>query len=158
MKKPMMLVVTTLLAAAGSGCALTPPFKNGGPAVSQEGVQVAVTRQRCDQDDEPDWYGSDLVEAILEIQVRNATSTQLIVHRDAFRLVGPEGIALKPQTWRCADPMTINGGATGTFELRFMTRGGLECAGEMSLDVEGGLALPAGAVKLGSVRFVSSRA
>ena len=158
MKKQRILAVTTLLVVGGSGCALTPPFKNGGPSVSHEGVQVAVTRQRCDQTDEPDWYGADLVETTLEVQVRNATSTQLTVHRDAFRLRGPEGTALKPQTWRSADPMTINGGAAGTFELRFMTRGGLECAGEMLLDVDNGLALPAGPVKVGSVRFVPSRA
>jgi hypothetical protein len=158
MKRQAMLAVTTLLVVGGSGCALTAPFKNGGPSVSHEGVQVAVTRQRCDQEDESDWYGEDLVEAILEIEVRNATPAQLTVHRDAFRLLGPEGIALRPQTWRSADPMTIDGGATGTFELRFMSRGGLECRGEMLLDADDGLALPAGPVKVGSVKFVPSRA
>ena len=104
-----------------------------------------------------DEYGADLVETTLEVQIRNATPATLTVRRDAFRLLGSEGTALKPQTWRAADPLTIDGGATGTFELRFMTRGGLECAGEMALDVDAGLALPDGPVKIGSVKFVPSR-
>jgi hypothetical protein len=160
MKRSMlaMMSVSAFLAALGSGCALTPPFKTGGPSVSREGVEVAVTKQRCDQVEEPDLYGEDLVETILEVQIRNATEAQLTVHRDAFRLRAPDGTALKTQTWFAADPVTITGGATGTFELRFMTRGGLQCAGEMILDFDAGLALPEGPVKVGAVKFVPSPA
>lgn len=152
-----IVAITLFLATVGSGCALAPPFRNSGPAVSQQGVQLAVTRQRCDQVDEPDEYGWDLVETTLEVQIRNATPARLTVHRDAFRLLGPEGSALRTQTWGAADPLTIDGGTTGTFELRFMTRGGLECAGEMALDVDAALALPDGPVKIGSVKFVPAR-
>jgi len=158
MKTITILAVAPLLAAVGSGCALSPPFKTAGPAVSPQGIQVAVTRQRCDQVQEPDQYGWDIVETTLEVQVRNATPATLTVHRDAFRLLGQEGTALKTQTWRAADPLTIDGGATGTFELRFMTRGGLECAGEMGLDADAGLRLPEGPVKVGTVMFTPSRA
>ena len=152
-----MLAVMLLLVGAESGCALTPPFKNGGPSVSHEGVQVAVTGQRCDQVQEPDEYGWDLVETTLEVQVRNATPAQLTVHRDAFRLLGPGGAALKTQTWRAGDPLTIEANATGTFELRFMTRGDLECTREMSLDADAGLVFPGGPVKVSAVSFVPSR-
>jgi hypothetical protein len=152
-----IVAATLVLAALGPGCALVPPFRSSEPSVSDEGVQLAVTRQRCDQTQEPDEYGWDLVEATLEVQIRNATGGKLTVHRDAFRLLGPDGTALRTLTWRAADPMTIDRGATGTFEIRFMTRGGLDCAGEMALDVDAGLALPEGPVKLGSVKFVPSR-
>jgi hypothetical protein len=151
------VAVPLFVAALGSGCALAPPFKSSGPSVSQDGVQLAVTRQRCDQVPEPDEYGWDLVEATLEVQIRNATSAKLMVRRDAFRLLGPDGTALKTVTWSAADPLTIDGGATGTFQLRFMTHGGLECAREMALDVDAGLSLPAGPVKIGTVKFIPSR-
>jgi len=157
MVKPTIISVALVLAGVGSGCALVPPFKSSGPAVSKQGVTVAVTGQRCDQVQEPDEYGWDLVEATLEVQIRNASQAKLTVHRDAFRLLGPDGTALKTQTWRAADPVTIDGGATGTFELRFMTRGGLECKREMALDVDAGLALPDGAVKIETVKFVPAR-
>lgn len=158
MMKRTMLTVTPLFAVMSVGCALAPPFKNSGPAVSRDGVHVAVTRQRCDQVQEPEEYGWDLVEAVLEVQIRNATPAQLTVHRDAFRLGGAEGTALRTQTWGAADPLTIDRGATGTFELRFITRGGLACTGEMILDVDAGLVLPDGPVKVGAVKFVPSHA
>ena len=155
--KRTIVAVPLFLAAVGPGCALAPPFRSSGPSVSQDGVQLAVTRQRCAQVPEPDEYGWDLVEATLEVQIRNATPATLIVRRDAFRLLGPDGTALKTLTWRAADPLAIDGGATRTFQLRFMTHGGLECAGEMALDVDAGLSLPDGPVKIGTVKFVPSR-
>jgi hypothetical protein len=157
MMKQTLLAVVPLLALAGSGCALTPPFRNGGPAVSHEGVQVAVTGQRCDEVEESEEFRNDLVETTLEVQVRNPTAAPLVVHRDAFRLVGPRGTALRSQAWGAADPMTIAAGASATFQLRFMGRGGVECGGEMLLDLDAGLALPGGPVKVASVRFVPSR-
>jgi hypothetical protein len=126
--------------------------------MSHEGIQVAVTRQRCDQVEEPDEYRDDLVETTLEVQVRNPTPAPLTVHRDAFRLLGAEGTALRTQTWGAADPMTIAPGASATFQLRFMGRGGVECGAEMLLDADAGQALPAGPVKVASVRFVPSGA
>ena len=153
----MLRFLTLALATLGPSCALAPPYRSQGPAASREGVQVAVMRQRCDQLQEPDEYGWDLVETTLEIQIRNGTPAPLTVHRDAFRLLGPEGSALRTQTWRAAEPLTIGAGEARLFELQFMTRGGLQCAGEMVLDADAGLVLPAGTVKVGGVRFVPSR-
>jgi hypothetical protein len=162
-KRTIVDLMTALAFGAGAllggpGCALTPPFKSEGPAVSREGVQVTVTKQRCDEVEEPGRYGWDLVETILEVQIRNATATPLTVHRDAFRLRAPDGTSLATQTWGAAAPFTIGSGATGTFELRFMTRGGLTCGGEMVLEVAAGLALPEGPVRVSGVRFVPSAA
>ena len=66
------------------------PYKSGGPA-SREGVELVVTRQSCTQNVDPDFYGPDLVEEVVEVQVRNATSSPLTVQRDAFRLIAPDG-------------------------------------------------------------------
>jgi hypothetical protein len=156
MIKPRMLVAAALLTVPGLGCALTPPFKNAGPSTSREGVQVAVTRQRCEQVSEPDDYGWDLVTTELEVQVRNTTPAQLTVHRDAFRLLCPDGSALRTQTWGAADPVTVEAGTSGTFQLR-MARGGAECTGEMVLDVDNALTLAGNPVKIAGVKFVPSR-
>jgi hypothetical protein len=146
-----------LLALASACVTMRAPVQNSGPAVSREGVQVAVARQVCLQTQEPDYYANDLIEATLEIQVRNATADPITVHRDAFRLVAPDGIALKPATWRATDPLIVNGGETGTFELRFMTRGSLECAREMQLEADSGVTLRDKPIHIGGVRFVPSR-
>ena len=147
--------VVLLLAPA---CAsLRPPAQNNGPAVSAEGVQIAVARQACAQTQEPDYYADDLVETTLEIQVRNATPDPLTVHRDAFRLMTPDGVALRTVTWRAMDPLTVKGGETGTFELRFMTRGSLECGREMRLDADAGVRVNGRPVEVGIISFQPSR-
>lgn len=147
--------VVLLLAPA---CAsLRPPAQNNGPAISAEGVQIAVARQACAQTQEPDYYANDLVETTLEIQVRNATPDPLTVHRDAFRLMTPDGVALRTVTWRAMDPLTVKGGETGTFELRFMTRSGLECARQMDLEADSAVMLREKPIHIGGVHFVPSR-
>jgi hypothetical protein len=145
--------------ASVTGCrALRPPVQNSGPAVSAEGVQLAVTGQDCTQVQEPDQHDNDLVEAVLEVQMRNGMSEPLLVRRDAFRLLAPDGTALRALTWRAADPLTITGGETRQFRLRFMTRGGLECAREMRLDAGSAVLLGDRPVHIQAIRFVPSRA
>ena len=61
-------------------------------------------------------------------------------------------------TWRAVDPLALNAGETRTFELRYMTRGGLECAGEMRLDADAGLRMNGHAIQVGAVTFRPSRA
>jgi hypothetical protein len=146
-----------LLLALAPACWMRPPVQNSGPAISREGVQLAVTGQQCTQTVEPDQYGNDLVEEIVEVEIRNATHTPLTVHRDLFHLVAPDGTALTTQTWRAFDPLTVEGGQTRTFELRFMTRGSLACGREMTLDANAGVRWPDRLIDVGGVRFVPSR-
>ena len=134
------------------------PYKGGGPAASREGVELAVSRQSCTQNVDPDFYGEDLVEEVLEVQVRNATSNRLTVKRDAFRLISPDGPGLKTMTWRAVDPLPLNGGETKSFELRFMTRGLFECTREMKLDADAGVTMNGRPIELGAVSFQPSRA
>jgi hypothetical protein len=152
-------LVLALAAAFTPACApLRLPEKTTGPATSREGVQIAVNRQSCTQNLDPDFPGSDLVEEVVELQVRNQTAADLTVRRDAFRLVAPDGRALRTLTWRASDPLALKSGETRTFELRFMTRGGLECGREMKLEPDSGLRMRDHAVQLGAISFQPSRA
>jgi hypothetical protein len=148
-----LVLTATLVAASGACMPLTPPAKNAGPSSSEKGIQVAVLRQSCSATQEPDRYGSDLVEANVEVQVRNGAPAPATVHRDNFRLLAPDGSALRTITRRAADPLTLAGGASQTFELRFMTRGGLACAKEMRLDPDGGIVLGASPLAFAPVSF-----
>jgi len=134
------------------------PYKGGGPAASREGVEIAVSRQSCTQNVDPDFYSEDLVEEVVEVKVRNATSTPLTVQRDAFRLISPDGYGLKTMTWRAIDPLPLKGGESKSFELRFMTRGLLQCTREMKLDPDAGVTINGRPVELGAVSFQPSRA
>ncbi|HXU06069.1 MAG TPA: hypothetical protein VN903_34180 [Polyangia bacterium] len=142
---------------AGGCVAMKPPARNAGPALSDKNIQVAVVRQSCSQTQEPDEYGWDLVDEAIEIDVRNGSTEPITVHRDRFRLLTPDGYALRTITWRSADPLLVAGGASQTFELRFMTRGSLECGKEMRLDPDAGVTLREAPVAFQPVAFVPRR-
>ncbi len=152
-------VLAALAVGGAGGCVgMTPPAQNAGPALSDNGIQVAVVRQSCSQTPEPDDDGWDLVEANIEVQVRNGAPGAATVQRDRFRLLAPDGSALKTMTWGAADPLTVAGGASQTFDLRFMTHGGLECAKEMRLDLDSGIKLGESPVAFQPVAFTPERA
>jgi len=150
--------IVLALALAPACAPLRLPYKGGGPVASPEGVDLAVERQSCTQNVDPDFYGEDLVEEVVEVRVRNATPQPVVVQRDAFRLMSHDGSGVKPITWRAVDPLSLNGGETRTFELRFMTRGALECAGEMKLDPDAGLVMNGRPLVMSAITFQPSRA
>jgi hypothetical protein len=153
------VVVVLAVAAFSPACApLRLPYKGGGKVASPNGVEVAVSRQSCTQNVDPDFYGEDLVEEVVEVQVRNATSNALTVQRDAFQLISPDGYGLKTVTWRAVDPLPLIAGETKSFELRFMTRGLLYCSREMKLDADAGVRMNGRPIELGAISFQPSRA
>lgn len=151
--------IIILAVALAPACApLRLPHKGGGPVASREGVELTVSRQSCTQNVDSDFHGDDLVEEVVEVRVRNATPQSVMVQRDAFRLISPDGRGLRAMTWRAVDPLALNGGETGIFELRFMTRGAFECTAEMKLDPDGGLVMNGRRIEMSAVSFQPSRA
>jgi len=151
-------VATSSIALEGGCAPLKPPLRNAGPAVSQSGVQLAVLRQSCAQAKEPDFEDWDLVEERVELALDNRSTDTVTVHRDRFRLVGPDGTALKPLTWFASEPLTVARGSTGVLQLRFMARGGPECTQEMRIDADGGVTQGERAISFAPVTFVPARA
>lgn len=151
-----LLVVGSISAPA---CApLRSPYKSDNPVATHDGVELAVTRQSCTQGADPDFYGSDLVEEVVEVQIRNAISKPLAVRREAFRLISPDGRWLKAMTWGAVEPLSLNAGQTRSFQLRYMTRGGLECAREMKLDADAGVTVDGRPIPVGAISFQPSQA
>jgi hypothetical protein len=136
---------------------MRPPARDSGQAASRDGVSLAILRQSCWRTSEPDWEGADLVEERIELRVHDGSPEPLTLHRDAFRLLSPDGAALKTMTWFAVEPLTIAGGSDGTFELRFMARGTLACTQEMRLAVNDALELRARPVALQAIAFVPER-
>ena len=150
-------LTAVVMLAAGCGT-LRAPIQTTGPVVSREGIELSVTRQLCTQIQEADFPGADLVETILEIAIRNPTPEPIAVRRDAFRLLAPDGSALRTVTWRAADPLVVGRRTIGVFRLRYMSRGTIECAKTMDLDADAGLTVRGAPVKVGRVQFIPSRA
>jgi hypothetical protein len=116
-------VAMSSLALAGACAPMKPPLQNAGPAISRTGVALAVVRQSCAQAKEPDFEDWDLVEERVELALENRSSEAVTIHRDRFRLIGPDGTALRPLTWLAGEPITVARGSTGLVQLRFMAPG-----------------------------------
>ena len=144
------------LVLAPACASMRPPAQNDGPALSQEGVQLAVVQQSCTQTKETERPNSDLAEAIVEVEVRNPAPEAVTINRTEFRLLTPDGFALKTRTWGSAEPLVLKGGETRAFEMRFMSRGSLECSRQLQLDPGAGIYLAGKAIRMKPVTFVPS--
>jgi hypothetical protein len=154
---PRALTLTLALALTPACASLRPPARTSGPSVSSEGVELAVAAQSCTQSGDPDWPDEFLGEAVLEIHVRNGTAAPLTVRRDDFRLVTPDGAALRTRSWGAVKPLVVGGGETSAFELRFQSYDGLTCDRELWLDPRVGLVVGRTPAAIGPVRFVPWR-
>jgi hypothetical protein len=110
---------------------------------SPAGLDVAVTERSCTQVEEADWYGEDLAEMTVDVEVRNPTAAALSFQRDAMKLHVPSGGRLASVSWRADEPLTVAPGETKDFELRFVSRGLMTCAETPRLDGHGGLVIAA---------------
>jgi hypothetical protein len=156
-RSPALGLVSLCALILAPACAsMRPPARNSGPTLSREGVRLAVLKQSCTQTQEPDLPGDDLAEAIVEVEVSNAGPDTVTISRTAFRLLTPDGVALKTRTWGSADPLVLKGGGTRAFEMRFMSRGSLECGRELQLDPGTGICLGGKSLKMKAVTFVPS--
>ena len=144
-------------AALAPACGLQPPIQNGA-AAARDGIQVAVLRESCSQTVETEQPGNDLAETVVEVEVRNGTSAPISVHRDGFRLGASDGSLIQTSTWFANDPLSVEPGQAQTFQLRFMSRGGLSCSKEMALESPAAVVKGAEPVKLGAVKFVPAHA
>ena len=153
-----LLLPSIVVAALAPACGLRPPVQNSGAATADDGVAVAVLRQSCTETVETELPGVPLVETKVEIEVRNAAPPPLIVHRDGFHLRGADGRAIPTTSWQADEPLSIEAGQTRTFELRFMSRGGLSCTKPMQLEAAAGITKGAAPVRIGAVTFVPSKA
>src|ERR1700690_2878723 len=154
---PLFFFATFGFAALAPACGLQPPVQNGA-AAAKDGIQVAVLRKSCSQTVETEQPGNDLVETVVEVEVRNGTSAPISVHRDGFRLGASDGSLIRTYTWFATDPLSVDPGQAQTFQLRFMSRGGLSCSKEMALESPSAVVKGVEPVKLGAVRLVTAHA
>lgn len=157
-KSSLSAAVVASAFAVFPACAGLQPVQKVG-AVSPAGpVAVSVLREGCSQNTDPQWPGADLVEATVEARVSNQTGDVLLVRRDGFRLVAPDGRELRTSTWGADQPIALGVGQAQTFQLRFSDRGGLSCSGEMQLTAPAAVTKGGEAVRVASVSFRPSGA
>lgn len=119
---------------------------------------MAVERQSCNETVQPKQPGNDLVEATVEVEVRNPTDQPVAIHRDRLRLTAPDGSSIRTSTWFANDPLPVASAQSQTFQVRFMSRGGLSCWKPMELRADGAVTRGAEPLTLATVRFTPAHA
>lgn len=152
------LLIASVFGAVASACGLTPPLQNGAAAAAAGGVTLAVTRQSCDETVQPKQPGNDLVEMVVEIELRNPSELPVVVHRDRLRLSAPDGSSVRTSTWFASQPLAIAPSQSQTFQVRFMSRGGLSCWKPMELRANDAVTRGGDALALAAVRFTPAHA
>jgi hypothetical protein len=155
-----VLALASVLALAPA-CALTlpPAARNSGPAVSREGVQLAVVGQLCtESSDVEDDLDSDHAGITLTVEVRNTTNEPAMVYRDRFLLFAPDNGSLSPLAIRRHRPQLVGAGQARSFELRFEPYGWNQCFHQLRLRANSGVILGNKVVHPGPVTFVPWRA
>ncbi len=154
--QPVSVVLAIALAALSPACALAPPVRSSG-ALAKRGVRVAVVGQRCAETVEPEWPEASLVEERVAVEVRNDDAAPVTVRREDLRLLGPDGRQVPGGGWSAHEPVSIAPGQSETFDVVFMTRGGLSCTQPMRLDADSGVTLGSAPIPVGVVTFTPSR-
>jgi hypothetical protein len=80
------------------------------------------------------------------------------VNRDQLTLRGQDGRKVPSHGLDTHAPLTVGSGERKTFQLEFMTRGGMSCTKPMQLDADSGVFMGPAPVKIGAVTFVPAHA
>lgn len=146
-----LTTIAVFLFGTGACATMKPPAMNNGPALSSNGVQVAVLRQLC-AETSLNAYETWIDETV-ELQVRNGSPNPLRIHRDKLRLLGPNGGVFTAGA-SPTESVTVANGETQTFEVTFTAHGELECTKAMQLDPSAGITSQESPVALRPVSFV----
>jgi hypothetical protein len=150
------LLLSGLVVSVTSSCAHVAPVSGAVPTRSAEGVELAVAGDSCDEEQEPDWYGWNLTELLLQVRVSNPTGRPIAVRPSDIGLRTPDGTRLNTVSWGAASPLAVSTGETKSFDLRFMNRGSLHCGTKVELDTSGSIRTEGRSLTTDGIVFTAS--
>jgi len=143
-----------------ASCGYTSPYRSSGPAVSKEGVQVAIVGERCyvnrSAEDFPTTVNDDQLNLAMRVQIKNKASHTAALSLDNVRLAETTGGAQTLMVPRESESLSLLPGATTVVSLDFEQSGTLDCHHEMALDVGRAIKIEGGEVGLQPIRFLAA--
>jgi hypothetical protein len=153
------ILLVTVLGSAAS-CAFTAPYRNSGPAISKEGVQVAIVGERCfvnrTGEQYPTTVNDDELNLGMRLQVKNEASQPAVLSLDRLRLsetVAGERTVMTPME---SESLALAPGEIKVVSLHFEQTGALDCHHEMALDAPQAVAIGDTEVEIDPIRFLAS--
>ena len=162
MKSHASSKVAIVVLGFAASCGYAAPYTSSGPSVSKEGVQIAITGERCfvnrGAEQFPTTVDDDRLNLDLRLQVRNDTDHVAILSEDHVLLseiVRGERTAMRP---REAVAVPLQPGGTKVVSLYFEQSGDLDCHHQMALEPQDAVAIDGKqVVNFEPIRFLVSK-
>ena len=159
-RSPKSIVVGAALGFVAS-CGYSSPYSSSGPAMSKEGVNIAITGERCfvnrSAEQFPTTVNDDRLILGLRLQVKNEASHTAVLSLDHLHVsetMGGERQVMQPLG---SGALELAPGETKTVSLDFAQEGELDCHHDMALETAGAIAIEGGQVNIEPIRFLVSR-
>ena len=157
---PRLIVVSAVLGFVAS-CGYAAPYSSSGSAMSKEGVNIAITGERCfvnrSADQFPTTVNDDRLGLGLRLQVKNEASHTAVLSLDHLRVsetMGGNRQVMQPLE---SGALELAPGETKTVSLDFEQEGELDCHHDMALEAADAIAIEGGLVHVEPIRFLVSR-
>jgi hypothetical protein len=154
------IILTAALGFVAS-CGYAAPYSSSGPAMSKEGVNVAIAGERCFVNRSAAQFsttvGDDRLNLDLRLQIRNEASHTAVLSLDRLRVsetTGGERQVMQPLV---SGALELAPGETKMVSLDFEQEGELDCHHDMALEAAGAIAIEGAQVNVGPIHFLSSR-
>jgi hypothetical protein len=161
MRKRTLHLLSLIAAGVSASCGYTAPYHSSGPALSREGVQIAVTAEQCYNNRLDEQYPTALNDDQLHVGVRlnvtNGSNHLVVLSRDAFKLEETDGRSPRVMRPQENGSVSLSPGQSKSLVLNFAEETEYDCHHELALDAQGAIAVAGKPVHLASIHFLPSR-
>jgi len=163
MNKSTSWVLPLVAGMMAASCGHTAPYQASGPALSKDGVKIALTGERCYVLPNTEQFPiarndiDDVLHLGLDLEVTNASNHVAVLSLDRFQLAGDtqaEHLVMHP---RESGSLSLAPGENKRVALDFEEQTDLDCRHDLALATEGAVAIEGRPVYLASIHFQPSR-
>jgi hypothetical protein len=149
------------IAAPATSCGYGLPYQTSGPALSKEGVQIAIVGDRCyvnrSGEQYPTSVSDDELHLNVNVQVKNDSNQVAWLSPAAFQLVenkAGDRIVMHPHE---SGTLSMSPGETKVLSLDFDQEGDVDCHHGLALEAPRAVAIEGTQIALSPIQFRPSR-
>jgi hypothetical protein len=161
MNSRFAFVYPLVVAALAASCGYSLPYQTSGPALSKEGVQIAIAGDRCyvnrSGEQFPTTVDDDELHLNVNLQVKNESNHVASLSPERIQLVeskAGERIVMHPHE---SGAISLAPGETRSVSLDFDQQGELDCHHGLALEAPGAVAVEGTQIALNPIQFRPSR-
>lgn len=161
MNSRIVFASSLVLSGLAASCGYSTPYHASGPALSKEGVQIAIVGDQCyvnrTGEQYPTAVNDDELHLNVNLQVRNESNHAALLSREKFQLVenkAGERIVIHPDE---LGALVVRPGETKMVSLDFDQQGEMDCHHGLALEAPGAVAIEGAQLAFQPIQFQPAR-